>query len=111
MREVSHHGGKCNSFAQKCWSKASFYSPHDSSLTVGNICRQPDLYESSPASSEYSTGSTLVPHPAVDTKDQIQAEINALHQDIEAELQPVRIKEQQCFGEHDKGSADTNQGN
>ncbi|KAM7250556.1 hypothetical protein ACFE04_022439 [Oxalis oulophora] len=35
--------------------------------------RQPDLYEESPASSEYSTGSTLMPHTTVDQIDEIQS--------------------------------------
>ncbi|KAI9169428.1 hypothetical protein LWI28_012230 [Acer negundo] len=70
--------------------------------------RQPDLYES-PASSEYSTGSTIIPHPAGDKTDQIQSDLGALHQDIGAELQSVHIGEPHCSGEHDKRSANTNQ--
>ncbi|KAL5759568.1 hypothetical protein ACOSP7_018085 [Xanthoceras sorbifolium] len=70
--------------------------------------RQPDLYES-PASSEYSTGSTIIPHPARDKTDQIQAGVCASHQDIGAELQSVHIGESRCLGEQDKRSANTNQ--
>ncbi|XP_031271015.1 transcription factor MYB124-like isoform X1 [Pistacia vera] len=71
--------------------------------------RQPDLYEDSPASSEYSTGSTLIPRPVSDKPDQIQAEVDTLHQDIGAELQSIHIGEQNCFGEQNKGSANTNE--
>ncbi|XP_044481089.1 transcription factor MYB124-like isoform X2 [Mangifera indica] len=71
--------------------------------------RQPDLYEDSPASSEYSTGATLIPHPACDKPDQIQAEVDALHQDIVAELQSIHIGEQHCLGQQNKGSANTNE--
>ncbi|XP_042485329.1 transcription factor MYB124 isoform X3 [Macadamia integrifolia] len=43
--------------------------------------RQPDLYEESPGSSEYSTGSTLQSHAADDKTEQHQAEVCSLHQD------------------------------
>ncbi|XP_012067596.1 transcription factor MYB124 isoform X2 [Jatropha curcas] len=64
--------------------------------------RQPDLYEDSPASSEYSTGSTLMPNTVLDKTEQSQAEISALHKDIENELQSVHIKEQNDVDECDK---------
>ncbi|KAH7570132.1 hypothetical protein JRO89_XS05G0050200 [Xanthoceras sorbifolium] len=67
--------------------------------------RQPDLYES-PASSEYSTGSTIIPHPARDKTDQIQAGVCASHQDIGAELQSVHIGESPEF--FPSGVEDTN---
>lgn len=73
-------------------------------------CRHPDLYEDSPASSEYSTGSTLVPHSAGDKVDQIQAELSALQQDG-AELQSVHIADQNCLVEQNKGDANAQQGN
>ncbi|KAE8719778.1 UDP-galactose/UDP-glucose transporter 3-like [Hibiscus syriacus] len=44
--------------------------------------RQPDLYEVSPSSSEYSTGSTQMPHPAGESREKTQSKINALHPDI-----------------------------
>uniref|UniRef100_A0A6N2M599 Uncharacterized protein n=1 Tax=Salix viminalis TaxID=40686 RepID=A0A6N2M599_SALVM len=54
--------------------------------------RQLGLYEESPASSEYSTGSTQLPYPAPDKTEQTQAEIGALHEDIETEMQMVHIE-------------------
>lgn len=73
--------------------------------------RQPDLYEDSPASSEYSTGSTLIPHLASEKPDQIQAEVDILHQNIGAELQSMNNGEQHCLEEQNKGHAKTNEGN
>ncbi|KAK9192052.1 hypothetical protein WN943_020668 [Citrus x changshan-huyou] len=72
--------------------------------------RHPDLFEDSPASSEYSTGSTLIPRPAGDTTDQIDAELSALHQAIGTELQSIDIAKQHCLVEREKGSADSKQG-
>ncbi|XP_061973781.1 transcription factor MYB124-like isoform X2 [Populus nigra] len=75
--------------------------------------RQPGLYEESPASSEYSTGSTLLPYPAPDKTEQTQAEIGALHKDIEIEMQMVRIDEENFVGACGKeiiSSADITQG-
>ncbi|XP_044487822.1 transcription factor MYB124-like isoform X1 [Mangifera indica] len=71
--------------------------------------RQPDLYEDSPASSEYSTGSTLIPHLASEKPDQIQAEVDILHQNIGAELQSMNNGEQHCLEEQNKGHAKTNE--
>ncbi|GLU17114.1 hypothetical protein SLE2022_335080 [Rubroshorea leprosula] len=74
--------------------------------------RQPDLYEASPASSEYSTGSTLLPHPAGDKTEQTQTETVALHQDIRIQLETVHTGMQNCMGEQEKGilsDANTNQ--
>jgi myb proto-oncogene protein len=86
--------------------------------TMSNLwlkcCRQPGLYEESPASSEYSTGSTLLPYPAPDKTEQTQAEIGALHKDIEIEMQMVRIDEENFMGACGKeiiSSADITQGN
>ncbi|KAM7484341.1 hypothetical protein LguiA_000350 [Lonicera macranthoides] len=62
--------------------------------------RQPGLYEESPDSSEYSTGSTLLSHRRSDKTEQNQAEVCALHEDIEAELQSPNI------GEHGLGEND-----
>ncbi|XP_021299596.1 transcription factor MYB124 isoform X2 [Herrania umbratica] len=62
--------------------------------------RQPDLYEASPASSEYSTGSTLMPHPAGEKAEETQVKIDALHQDI----LPSHIGEQNCGSEQEKGA-------
>lgn len=63
-------------------------------------CRQPDLYDESPGSSEYSTGSTLVSHTAVDRAEQMQAEIGAAHQDVG---QTFHIGDKNGLGECDKG--------
>ncbi|KAA8533001.1 hypothetical protein F0562_032882 [Nyssa sinensis] len=65
--------------------------------------RQPDLYEESPGSSEYSTGSTLLSQTAGDKTDQSQSEPCALHHDIGAELQSTHIKEQNDNGECENG--------
>ncbi|KAK8686792.1 hypothetical protein V6N13_125809 [Hibiscus sabdariffa] len=54
--------------------------------------RQPDLYEVSPSSSEYSTGSTLLPHPAGESGEKTQSKIDALHADIISN----HIGEQNC---------------
>ncbi|XVE91453.1 hypothetical protein REPUB_Repub01dG0011100 [Reevesia pubescens] len=69
--------------------------------------RQPDLYEASPASSEYSTGSTLMPHPAGEKGEETQTQIDLLHQDILSS----HIGEQNCGSEEEKrslSSANTN---
>ncbi|XWS64286.1 hypothetical protein CRYUN_Cryun06bG0173200 [Craigia yunnanensis] len=68
--------------------------------------RQPDLYEASPASSEYSTGSTLMPHSAGEKGEQTQAKIDALHQDILSS----HVGEQNCGSEEKVAlsSANTN---
>ncbi|EOY02015.1 hypothetical protein QUC31_013483 [Theobroma cacao] len=62
--------------------------------------RQPDLYEASPASSEYSTGSTLMPHLAGQKGEETQVKIHALHQDILSS----HIGEQNCGSEQEKGA-------
>ncbi|KAB1994162.1 hypothetical protein ES319_D13G081000v1 [Gossypium barbadense] len=69
--------------------------------------RQPDLYEASPASSEYSTGSTLMPHPAGETGEEAQGKIDELHQDIPSS----HIGEQNCGSEEKRAvsGANTNQ--
>ncbi|GLT36963.1 hypothetical protein SLA2020_113070 [Shorea laevis] len=65
--------------------------------------RQPDLYEASPASSEYSTGSTLMPHSASDKTEQSQTEVVALHQDIGIQLVTVHTGVQNCMSDQEKG--------
>ncbi|XWS34063.1 hypothetical protein CRYUN_Cryun21dG0007100 [Craigia yunnanensis] len=62
--------------------------------------RQPDLYEASPASSEYSTGSTLMHHPAGEKGEETEVKIDALHQDILSS----HIGEQNCGSEEAKRS-------
>ena len=54
--------------------------------------RQTELYEDSPGSSEYSTGSTLLPHSAGDNLE------HSLHQDIETELKSIQIGDQGVGG-------------
>uniref|UniRef100_A0A5B7B1D9 Uncharacterized protein n=2 Tax=Davidia involucrata TaxID=16924 RepID=A0A5B7B1D9_DAVIN len=61
--------------------------------------RQPDLYEESPGSSEYSTGSTLQSHTVGDKTEQSQSELCALHHDTGAELQSIHVGEQDGNGE------------
>lgn len=65
--------------------------------------RQPDLYEESPGSSEYSSGSTILSHTAGNKMEQTQAEIGSLHQDIGTGLQSIHIGEQKDVGECEKG--------
>ncbi|CAN0923730.1 Transcription factor MYB88 [Linum grandiflorum] len=54
--------------------------------------RQPDLYEASPASSEFSTGSSLVSYSAPDATEQPQGEIDMLQNDIKTDLQTMPIE-------------------
>lgn len=63
-------------------------------------CRQPDLYDESPGSSEYSTGSTLVSHTVGDRTEQKQAKIGAAHQDVG---QSIHTGDKNGIGECDKG--------
>lgn len=56
--------------------------------------RQPALSEDSAGSSEYSSGSTLLSHAPGDKKEQCEAEVSALHQDIESGLQSTEIGDQ-----------------
>ncbi|XP_030512268.1 transcription factor MYB124 isoform X1 [Rhodamnia argentea] len=56
--------------------------------------RQPDLCEESPASSEYSTASTISTHPVYDKAEEPQAKEVALHKDIESEIQTNHSDEQ-----------------
>lgn len=72
-------------------------------------CRQPDLYEVSPSSSEYSTGSTIMPHPAGEQGEKTQAKIDELHPDILSN----HIGEQTCSTEETRAlsSANKNHGN
>lgn len=77
-------------------------------------CRQPDLYEESPGSSEYSTESTFLVHTAGNKTEQAQAEIVSLHQDIRTGSQSIHIGDEKDVGECEKGvifGATTKQGN
>ncbi|XP_062111660.1 transcription factor MYB124 isoform X2 [Humulus lupulus] len=65
--------------------------------------RQPDLYDESPDSSEYSTGSTTMSQTAGDKTDQSQAEICASHQDVGCSSQSIHVGEESCVGECDNG--------
>ncbi|XP_030482831.2 transcription factor MYB124 isoform X1 [Cannabis sativa] len=62
--------------------------------------RQPDLYDESPDSSEYSTGSTTMSQTAVDKTDHSQAETGAPHQDVGCSSQSIHVEES-CVGECD----------
>ncbi|KHG16275.1 Myb-related B [Gossypium arboreum] len=71
--------------------------------------RQPDLYEVSPSSSEYSTGSTIMPYPAGERGEKTQAKIDELHPDILSN----HIGEQNCSTEEETrvlSSANKNHG-
>ncbi|KAG8366316.1 hypothetical protein BUALT_Bualt17G0067200 [Buddleja alternifolia] len=56
--------------------------------------REPDTYESSPASSEYSTGSTLLSTTPCDKTEECQTEICVQH-----ELQSDPLDDQHCLAE------------
>ncbi|XP_021887851.1 transcription factor MYB124 isoform X1 [Carica papaya] len=64
--------------------------------------RQPDLYEESPASSEYSTGSTTMPHISGDKTEQTQDETDPLNQQIGTELQSVHSGKGNCIDEQER---------
>ncbi|GAV66543.1 Myb_DNA-bind_6 domain-containing protein [Cephalotus follicularis] len=64
--------------------------------------RQPSLFEESPASSGYSTGSTLMSHAAVDKTEKTQAETGALYQDSGTEIQSIQIGKRNDLNEQDK---------
>ncbi|PON99983.1 MYB transcription factor [Trema orientale] len=65
--------------------------------------RQPDLYDESPDSSEYSTGSTLMSQTAGDKTEQLQAEIGAADHDVVPGSQSIHVGEESWVGECDKG--------
>ncbi|KAI3467376.1 hypothetical protein Pfo_024039 [Paulownia fortunei] len=73
--------------------------------------REPDIYESSPASSEYSTGSTLLSNVPGDKTEECQAEM--LHQEIGHELQSDQLDDQHCLAEESGRchTASTNEAN
>ncbi|KAF8408072.1 hypothetical protein HHK36_007213 [Tetracentron sinense] len=54
-------------------------------------CRQPDPYEESPGSSEYSIESTLQSHTAGDKTEQTQAEVSSPPRDIGVRLQSIHL--------------------
>ncbi|XP_047960029.1 transcription factor MYB124-like isoform X2 [Salvia hispanica] len=61
--------------------------------------REPDLYESSTASSEYSAGSTLLPIMPGDKAGDSQDETCLLHQENGHQMQPDQLDHQQCLAE------------
>uniref|UniRef100_A0A2P2JZC8 MYB family protein n=1 Tax=Rhizophora mucronata TaxID=61149 RepID=A0A2P2JZC8_RHIMU len=68
------------------------------------LWRQPDLQEESQASSEYSTGSTLMSYTAPDKTEKTQTEVSALDKDIGDELQSILIDEQNVGVECEKST-------
>ena len=58
------------------------------------LCRQPDLYEESSGSSEYSTGSTLPSHLPLDKVEQCQSELCAPYQDVRPVSQSTHAGDQ-----------------
>lgn len=69
------------------------------------------MYESSPASSEYSTGSTLVSNVPCDKREECDAEITAMPPQTGHVLQEEKL-DQHCLSE-EKGvlhEASTNEG-
>ncbi|XP_019170548.1 PREDICTED: uncharacterized protein LOC109166113 [Ipomoea nil] len=69
--------------------------------------RQPALSEESAGSSEYSTGSTLLAHGVGDNREKSEAELCALHQDIESGLQSTHIDDE--FAKGISGNASNSQ--
>uniref|UniRef100_A0A7N2LBU1 Uncharacterized protein n=1 Tax=Quercus lobata TaxID=97700 RepID=A0A7N2LBU1_QUELO len=65
--------------------------------------RQPDLYDESPGSSDYSTGSTLLLHSAANKLEQAHAEICSLHQDTGTGSESIHIEGQKDVGECEMG--------
>lgn len=100
MRKSSHAGGTL--FLLKIWL-------HESYGISNSFCiyyRPVELYEDSPGSSEYSTGSTLLPHSAGEDLE------HSLHQDIGTELN-IQIGDPEGVRGCDQGilsSATLNQG-
>ncbi|KAL7260960.1 hypothetical protein ACSBR1_006597 [Camellia fascicularis] len=65
--------------------------------------RQPHLYEESPDSSEYSTGSTLLSQTAGDKMEESREELCALHLDSVVESQSTPIGDQIFIGDCENG--------
>nr|AGN52132.1 MYB-related transcription factor [Salvia miltiorrhiza]AGN52242.1 MYB-related transcription factor [Salvia miltiorrhiza] len=65
----------------------------------GPSWREPDLYESSTASSEYSAGSTLLPSMPGDKTEESRAETCLLHQENGHQMQPDQLDHQHCDDE------------
>lgn len=65
--------------------------------------RQPDLYDESPGSSEYSTGSTLLSQTECYKMEQNEAEIGTINQEFSPESQSLQIGGQNNVGELEKG--------
>ncbi|KAK6116462.1 hypothetical protein DH2020_049755 [Rehmannia glutinosa] len=61
--------------------------------------RDHDVYDSSPSSSEYSTGSTLLSNAPSDKTDKCEAEICALYQETGHELKSDQLDDQHCLVE------------
>lgn len=65
-------------------------------------CRQPDLYDESPGSSEYSTGSTLLSQTECYV-EQNEAEIGTLIEEIQPGSQSIPIRGENDVRECEKG--------
>ncbi|GFP86169.1 myb-related protein b [Phtheirospermum japonicum] len=75
--------------------------------------REHDVYDSSPASSEYSTGSTLLSNLAGDKTEECRAELCALNQETQHELQSEQLDDQHRLAEESRmccPNASTNEG-
>ncbi|XP_054808950.1 transcription factor MYB88-like isoform X2 [Prosopis cineraria] len=77
LKDIMEEFKSSNEGSQQCW-------------------RQPELYEDSPSSSEYSTGSTLLPHSASDNLE------HSLLQDIGTDLKPIQLGDQKRVSERGK---------
>jgi myb proto-oncogene protein len=73
-------------------------------LRSGSDCnqpswRQPDLFEESQGSSDFSTGSTVIPQTAGDKTQHSQGKLCAQHQDTLFESQSIPIGDQNSIGD------------
>ncbi|XP_022868562.1 transcription factor MYB124-like isoform X2 [Olea europaea var. sylvestris] len=64
--------------------------------------RQPDLYDESPASSEYSTGSSMLCHPPGENPEECQAEQCTFHQETGRELQSNQLGDQPSLADENR---------
>ncbi|KAL2546857.1 myb domain protein 88 [Forsythia ovata] len=64
--------------------------------------RQPDLYDESPASSEYSTGSSMLSHAPGEIPEECQTERCSFHQETGLELQSSQMGDQPSLAEENR---------
>ncbi|CAA2971760.1 myb-related A isoform X1 [Olea europaea subsp. europaea] len=64
--------------------------------------RQPDLYDETPASSEYSTGSSVLSHAPGENPEECQAERCTFHQETGLQLQSSQLGDQPSLAEENR---------